>query len=596
MNELTLKTPIGKEWKEKMEEKENPLKKQRSFLYDVIYYFYNETTKEMILIESTGVVTICSIQKNEMLAFSLSKLNDFSCENKIRDVCLIYQTLAISQSNNSIEFYDINTGYLLDQVKINNSKKRFRKFWRSAQFYHPTKENISVSLFGFIDKYDGVWQIIHPSIVSLASRQESCKIASKICEQWGLKKLEAKYLLEEATDVNVEYQRKIDVCNQLIDLLSSPALTIAILSEDSLFQERFLQQIDLFLSKFCPSSNNDSILQNNSSAMNAFHLFTSMNESLYPILQKYRSIIEEFQNLSVKKEIPPKSKKITEYKREKFEFIYLNKPRFLFDSLFKELELESIFSGKISEEKITQISNLLFPAFKNDEKQDSDNFVPYFDVLSFLFYCYKPNLLLSFLSFLQKSLIVYLEKEKEIIHTNEEFISSKNKSGDNNNTIVFQRALSNLPPLLLHEEYSNLEPYKEEDDPFQKFRPNDQQLDAYTQIMCTVDRSTDALKLMLYNFENWDKAIQILENRMNQDTEHYQLFHIAISYCLVNEYPERSQDLWKYMPRNFSVLQLMRIIKTYVQPENPNEIIVGKEEYSISNFSDQLKIMLKKIN
>ena len=592
IEEMPIKTPVGQEFAEKMEENQLPIKKQRNFLYDLIFYYFNENTKELLLVESSGVITICSIQKNHMIAYSLCKLNDFSCSSKIRDITLIYQTLAVCQSNNSIEFYDINNGFMLDQVKINNSKKKFRKFWKSSQFANSSKDNLSVSLFGFIDKYDGIWQIVHPTIVSLAARQDSCKIASKICEQWGLKKLEAKYLLEEATEVNVEYQRKIDVCNELIGLLSSPALTIAILSEDSLFQKRFLQQIDLFLNKFQPSSSKNESVTENNSAMNAFHLFTSMNESLFPLLQKYRSIIEDFQNLALKNDFTPKNKKIVQLKRENFEFIYLTKPRFLFDSLFNELELESLVSGKISQEKSNLISDLLFPSFKSDEKQDSDHFIAYFDVLSFLFYCYKPHLLLSFLSSLQKLLVTFLEKQKEDVNTSDTYISTKNKPKEND-MIIFDRALRNLPPLLLHEEYANLSPFKETDDPFKKFLPNDQQLEVYTQIMCQVDRSTDALKLMLYNFENWDKALQILESRMNQDTEHYQLFHIAISYCFENEYPEKCQDLWKYMPRNFSILQLMRIIKTYIHPENPNEIIAGKDEYSISDFYDQLKIMMK---
>eukprot|EP01091_Cochliopodium_minus_P011842 TRINITY_DN3461_c1_g1_i1.p1 TRINITY_DN3461_c1_g1~~TRINITY_DN3461_c1_g1_i1.p1 ORF type:complete len:845 (+),score=271.49 TRINITY_DN3461_c1_g1_i1:317-2536(+) len=590
---LNIKTPIGKETEQKkINEEEIPLKKQRSQMEDVLHYYFNQSTKELVLLESTGLVTICSFHKNQILAISVCRLQDFSPQNKVRDFTLIYHTLAVSQSNNSIQFYDINTGFMIDQKMINNSKKNFKNFWKCSHFSDTSsKENSLLPQFGFIDNYDGIWQIIHPTIVSLASRQKSCQLSSKICSQWGLKKLEAKYLLEEATnDKNdVDFQRKLEICEELLPLLSNPSLTIAILSEDSFYQKRFKKQIEEFLLKFDPPLSNEKSNQK-LSAQNSFHLFTSLNESLYPILKNYLSVINEFENLHVKKEIEIKKKSVTEISRDKLEYLYLTNPSNLFNDFFQQLDLNSVLNGTISKENSSNLVKLLFTQFKYDDRQSTSSFVPYFDILSFLFYIYKPNKLYVFLDYLQNFFNDMASQEK----ISSEISASSLLEEKSSKFFIFERCLSNLPPLLHHDDYQNINTYNIGDSPFGRFKPNDEQLDAYIQIMCKVNRARDALKLMLYNFDNWNKAIQILEKRMNQDTEHYELFHLAVGYCFKFEEPKKIGELWKYMPRNFSVLQLLRIIKNFIPSDGSCEITSGKDQYSISLFYDQLKKMLQK--
>ena len=127
--------------------------KRRKFLHSVSHFFVH-ANKELVALETSGEIVACAFKQNVgVVACTICKLQDFNSEKPVRDVCVLHSALALNQEPNSVHFFDLQTGFLLETRQINNSKKNFKNFWK--QGISRTKESKNVPVFGFVDSYDG---------------------------------------------------------------------------------------------------------------------------------------------------------------------------------------------------------------------------------------------------------------------------------------------------------------------------------------------------------------------------------------------------------------------------------------------------------
>jgi len=64
----------------------------------------------------------------------------------------------------------------------------------------------------------------------------------------------------------------------------------------------------------------------------------------------------------------------------------------------------------------------------------------------------------------------------------------------------------------------------------------------------------------------WPRALDLVKAKLNNDLEHYELFHILLIHCLEDRHnaSNKFNDIWKFTPAKLSTLDLLGIICTHI--------------------------------
>ena len=564
-------------------------KKQPTHPENILRIIRHVNSDDLLIIEESGRILVASFSPMEEIitCFLICSL-DFQ-KNELLSIHGFFaqKTNLLLFSTNYCYIFDIRSGILLDKLLLPNNfsyeellqKDRNESLYSSLGNIWYSKHQIGCWRSG-----KPIIEITYPSVnqqISTLSKKISKSDTSKfpvnylgqISKQWNLDKSEAKYTFEELLKYTRErdshdkiessFDNLIDIQEQLAKelhpMLENPSFLLLLLREK--YHKPYLHKIvSEFLDGYLSSSKEDA---DRIDIRKGYHSRTPLNGVLISLIDHYNQLSEQQMliNITESKKIAGEdadSHWMMEYlesgeslitaSRTSFELVVHQFPEKSLEVLENYLGLSNIWKDSFMGSEAPEQTFFVFSELlsenhlllkTNDEFLTSDVFAsgrtknhPLFMSLCRLYYRLKPLYLLPFISLVQQSY---------------------NKIHNITERLFIDKSVIALPIFLFDKEDTKL---------------NQTQTIVKVTLLCWAGMGQRAMNYLLEQ-NQWDKILIIMRKYKFEEkriqgtsfTPQSELFYMLLAWCIKHNDIEHIQQLWEFIPNQFGVLNLLRIIQ-----------------------------------
>lgn len=124
-----------------------------------------------------------------------------------------------------------------------------------------------------------------------------------------------------------------------------------------------------------------------------------------------------------------------------------------------------------------------------------------------------------------------------------------------------------------------------------------EQIAARVELYLLENESLTALRELL-SIDKFTEALSLVRSRSDQNVEHYELFHVLLLYCLERGNAEQVSAIWDVMPRQYSILDLIRVVSLNLprREKPPSVIASGPGELPLFVFIPKFRELAEKMD